>query len=92
VKNKRKKLEVGEKRFGELKYSPYLCLIKQLSNMSITKEITSTDVLKVAKTLGKELSDSKVTQVLEMYDGEADNDPTATWDLIVENCLYNLEN
>jgi hypothetical protein len=27
-----------------------------------------------------------------MCDSEADNDPTATWDLIVENCLYNLQN
>jgi len=34
----------------------------------------------------------QVRQVLEMYDDEADNDPTATWNLIVENCLYNLHN
>jgi hypothetical protein len=27
-----------------------------------------------------------------MYNAEADNDPTATWELIVENCIYNLDN
>jgi hypothetical protein len=58
----------------------------------MTKEITAQDVAQVAIDLGMDITIGQVNQVLEMYDDEADNDPTATWNLIVENCLYNLHN
>jgi hypothetical protein len=32
---------------------------------------------------------AEINEVLKYYDSEVDNDPTATWDLIVENLLYN---
>jgi len=57
----------------------------------MTKEITAQDVAQVAIDLGMDITIGQVNQVLEMYDDEADNDTTATWDLIVENCLYNLQ-
>jgi hypothetical protein len=57
----------------------------------MTKEITAQDVAQVAIDLKMDITIGQVNQVLEMYDDEADNDPTATWDLIVENCLYNLQ-
>jgi hypothetical protein len=57
----------------------------------MTKEITAQDVAQVAIDLGMDITIGQVNQVLEMYDDEADNDPTATWNLIVENCLYNLQ-
>ncbi len=58
----------------------------------MTKEITPIDVVNVATDLKMDITIKQVRQVLEMYDDEADNDPTATWNLIVENCLYNLHN
>ena len=57
----------------------------------MTKEITAQDVAQVAIDLKMDITIGQVNQVLEMYDDEADNDPTATWNLIVENCLYNLQ-
>jgi hypothetical protein len=57
----------------------------------MTKEITPIDVVNVATDLKMDITIKQVRQVLEMYDDAADNDETATWDLIVENCLYNLQ-
>jgi hypothetical protein len=57
----------------------------------MTKEISPIDVVNVATNLKMDITIKQVRQVLEMYDDEADNDKTATWDLIVENCLYNLQ-
>jgi hypothetical protein len=33
---------------------------------------------------------AEINEVLKYYNSEAENDPTATWDLIVENLLYNF--
>jgi hypothetical protein len=58
----------------------------------MTTEITPIDIVNVADSLKKDITIKQVRQVLEMYNAEADNDPTATWELIVENCIYNLDN
>jgi hypothetical protein len=58
----------------------------------MTKEISPIDVVSVAESLKMDITIKQVRQVLEMFESEADNDPTATWNLIVENCLYNLQN
>jgi hypothetical protein len=58
----------------------------------MTTEITPIDVVNVADSLKKDITIKQIRQVLEMYNAEADNDPTATWELIVENCIYNLDN
>lgn len=58
----------------------------------MTKEITAEDVIEVANRINITITNEQVTQVLEMYDNEASNDPTATWDLIVDNCIYKLDN
>ena len=73
-----------------MKNSPYLCIVT-LKQEIMTNEITPIDVVNVADSLKMNISIKQVRQVLEIYDGEADNDPTATWDLIVENCIYNLQ-
>jgi hypothetical protein len=56
----------------------------------MTNEITAQDIVQVAERLNMDISIGDINRVLEMYESESDNDPTATWDLIVENCLYNL--
>jgi len=54
-----------------------------------TKEITTDDVIRIAMELNMNPSIAEINEVLKYYDSEAENDPTATWDLIVENLLYN---
>ena len=54
-----------------------------------TKQITADDVVRIAMELKMNPSIGEINEVLKYYDSEAENDPTATWDLIVENLLYN---
>jgi len=54
-----------------------------------TKEISVEDIVRVAIDLGMNPSIAEINEVLKYYDSEVDQDPTATWDLIVENLLYN---
>lgn len=71
------------------------CLIFVIQSLKLiimkTTEITEQDVYQVANDLCMGITDSQVEQVLEQYDDEAENDPTATWDLIVENIIFNLK-
>ena len=55
----------------------------------LTTEISVEDVVKVAMDLGMNPSIAEINEVLKYYDSEVDQDPTATWNLIVENLLYN---
>ena len=54
-----------------------------------TKQITFNDVFRIAIELKLNPSIGEINEVLKYYDSEVENDPTATWDLIVENLLYN---
>jgi hypothetical protein len=56
----------------------------------MTSEITAEDVVDVANRINITITNEQVIRVLEMYDDEASNDSTATWDLIVENCIHSL--
>lgn len=49
--------------------------------------IVKEDVLQVAKSLNMQPTDEQVEAVLAIYKGEAKQDPSATWDLVVEHCL-----
>lgn len=53
-----------------------------------TNKVTRQDVFDVAKSLFMSLNSKQVTEILEMYESEQKSDPTATWDLVVENCIY----
>lgn len=55
----------------------------------MSKGITISDIKDVADTLNINLSEDECKQVLEGYESECNSDPTATWDLVVENCIYN---
>jgi hypothetical protein len=50
------------------------------------------DVLQVANDLGLAMLPFDVNRVVRMYPAEQQNDLTATWDLIVENCIYKILN
>ena len=53
--------------------------------------ISEQDVYQVANDLGIEITDDQVQQVLELYPAEQEQDPTANWDLVVEEIIYNLK-
>lgn len=48
------------------------------------------DVILVASSIKKNLTEQQIGQVLYMYNHEEEADPTATWTLIVENCIYQV--
>ena len=54
--------------------------------------IDKEDVLNIAQSINKELTEKQVNKVLHLYQHEEECDTTATWDLIVENCIYQVLN
>jgi hypothetical protein len=50
--------------------------------------IEKNDIIRIAKSVGKHLTDSQVNTVIELYPEWARQDPTATWNLIVEDIVY----
>ena len=54
-----------------------------------TKQISVEDIVNVAIDLKMNPSIAEINEVLKYYESEVEQDPTATWDLIVENLLYN---
>jgi hypothetical protein len=48
------------------------------------------DVISVATALKMTVSEEQIEEVITIYPTEADLDPTATWDLIIENILYSI--
>jgi hypothetical protein len=52
--------------------------------------ITIKDVQTVAETIGKKLTEAEIQQVLEIYPFMQEQDPGATWDLVVEQCIYEI--
>jgi hypothetical protein len=55
----------------------------------LTEEISVEDVVRVAMDLKMNPTIEEISEVLKHYDSEANQDKTASWDLIVENLLYN---
>lgn len=58
--------------------------------IAMTNKIDKFDINSVAERLNITLTDQQLDKVLELYEEYEDNDPTATWDLIVENIVYNI--
>jgi hypothetical protein len=55
-----------------------------------TKEITIEDVEQVAKDLNLTITEKEGETVLELYDSASEDDPSGTWDLVVEMLIYQL--
>jgi len=54
--------------------------------------IQKEDILKVAKDLKFVVpSEDDIANILEEFDAYAEDDPTSTWDIIIENMLYDLD-
>ena len=52
--------------------------------------IDKEDVLQIAKTINKDLTEEQIQEVISLYDSEEEQDPSATWDLIVEKIIYDI--
>ena len=58
----------------------------------MVSNIDRVDVIAVAAELSITLTEEQMNKVLHMYLHEEECDPSATWNLIVENCIYNVIN
>jgi len=56
-----------------------------------TPKITPEDVKSVAKGINQEVTDEEIKQIIEEYPAAEDQDPTATWNLIVEDLIYQIK-
>jgi hypothetical protein len=52
--------------------------------------ITAEDVEQVASSVGYGVTDEQIQDVLRLYPTIQKEDPTATWNLVVEQCLCNI--
>ena len=52
--------------------------------------IQKEDVVSVATSINKTLTDKQIEDVLELYPSEQRNDPTATWNLVIEHCINQI--
>lgn len=64
--------------------------------MALDTEIQKEDVQQVIDSLSTfksaNFTEEEIQVVIDRYESEADSDPSATWNLIVENILYQLLN
>jgi len=69
---------------------------KELTKLEIaekkSKGLVKDDVLRVAKDLKmKKPNDEEVIRILTAYPSAQEDDPTGTWNLVIEDLLYNLK-
>lgn len=55
-----------------------------------TNTVVKADVENVAKGIGQKLTPAEVETVIERYPSAQDQDPTATWNLVVEEVVYQV--
>lgn len=52
--------------------------------------VSKEDVLQVATTLKKELTEKEIQNVIELYPSYQDQDPTGNWSTSVEDAIYQV--
>lgn len=63
--------------------------LEEQSNQN-TMQLSNEDVLQVARELNVELNNVQIKEILKRYEDEQANYPTAIWNLVIENLIYNL--
>jgi len=53
--------------------------------------ITKEDITNVAKSVNVELTDSEIKWVLNSYTEAQEQDPTGTWNLVIENLIHQVK-
>ena len=56
----------------------------------MNNQITKQDVIYVAQSIGKILTEEQINEVLEMYPSEQENDPFENCMLVLENIIYTI--
>jgi hypothetical protein len=56
-----------------------------------TFELTAEDILSVADRIHIELTDEEIQLIKSTHETAQEDDPSATWDLVVENQIYMIE-
>jgi hypothetical protein len=56
-----------------------------------TYKLIEEDVIDIANTIGKTLTEKEIEWVLLCYEDSQRQDPIATWNLVVENLIYQVE-
>ena len=56
----------------------------------MSNPIKKLDVIFVASSINKTLTEEQINEVINMYPVEQEMDPTATWNLVIENCIYHV--
>ena len=56
----------------------------------MNNQITKEDVVYVAQSIGKILSEEQINEVLEMYPSEQEKEPFENCMLVLENIIYTL--
>lgn len=54
--------------------------------------IQKEDVQQVAYSIKINLTEEQIQYVLDNYESAQEEDPSGTWDLVVENLIYNITN
>lgn len=52
--------------------------------------ITADDIKSVAKDIDVKITKKHIAQILKEYPEAQKEDPTGTWDLVIENQIYNM--
>lgn len=58
--------------------------------METRNKISKEDVIDVATSIGKVLTDEEIQDIVENYPWMQEQDPTGTWNLVVEDMIYFL--
>lgn len=48
------------------------------------------DIIGIADSIGKQLTETQIDEALSLYPSEADQDPDAEWYLVVEKIVYDI--
>lgn len=56
--------------------------------METKNKISKEDVVDIATSIGKVLTDEEIQDIVESYWWNQEEDPTATWNLVVEDMIY----
>ena len=54
----------------------------------MTTKLCSMDVMSVASSINVLLNDEQINEILGLYESEQEQDPTASWNLVIENIIY----
>jgi len=56
----------------------------------VRNQISNSDVKFVAASINKTLTEKQINEVLDMYPSEQESDSSATWNLVIEECIYQV--